>query len=358
MEQQVASPSVSPEPFSFSGTAAEYFRIWIVNLCLTIVTVGIYSPWAKVRNTRYLYRNTHLAAGSFDYHANPVAILKGRLLAVVMLGAYFATALLAPGLDALVFVAIACFIPWLLVRSRMFSLRNTSYRNIRFSFRPVFGEAYAVLIGYYLIAVASLGLAFPWARYHRARLLVDNSRFGASDLRISDEVTAGNFYKIYIGIGVLLAVAFFVAVYFGFALSSGLMPEGPGGATDPESPEMSRAALLFSLPLIPVYFTAFYAISAAVLHRTLAGMRIGEHRLSCDFSVARLVWIRVTNLFAILLSLGLLIPWATVRTQRYILSGLTLHPAGDLDAMLAGEAVEVSALGEEIGEAFDFDFGL
>lgn len=358
MEQQVAPTPLSPERFSFTGKAAEYFRIWIVNLCLTIVTIGIYSPWAKVRNTRYLYRNTHLASGSFDYHANPIAILKGRLLAVVMLGIYFASAFLAPGLELLVFVAIACCIPWLLVRSRMFALRNTSYRNIRFSFRPVFGEAYRVIIGYYLIALASLGIGFPWARYHRARLLVDNSRFGASDLRISDEVTAGDFYKIYIGIGALLVFGFVLAGFVGGTLSSVLLPEGVGGAANPEDPQLSLAALLFMAPLLPVYFAAFYAISAAVLRKTLDGMQVGEHRLCCDFSVARLVWIRVINLFAILLSLGLLIPWATVRTQRYMLSGLALQPAGDLDAMLAGQAEEVSALGEEIGEAFDFDFGL
>lgn len=46
--------------FSFTGTGSEYFRIWIVNLLLSIVTLGIYSAWAKVRRMKYFYRNTRL----------------------------------------------------------------------------------------------------------------------------------------------------------------------------------------------------------------------------------------------------------------------------------------------------------
>ena len=63
-------------PVRFLGTGSEYFRIWIVNLLLTIVTLGIYSAWAKVRRLKYMYRNTQIAGSSFDYHGSPIAILK------------------------------------------------------------------------------------------------------------------------------------------------------------------------------------------------------------------------------------------------------------------------------------------
>ena len=35
------------ENFSFTGTVREYFGIWIVNVLLTIVTLGIYRPGRK-----------------------------------------------------------------------------------------------------------------------------------------------------------------------------------------------------------------------------------------------------------------------------------------------------------------------
>lgn len=58
---------VSATPFEFTGNGAEYFRIWIVNLVLTILTLGIYSAWAKVRHNRYFYGNTRMGVAAFEY---------------------------------------------------------------------------------------------------------------------------------------------------------------------------------------------------------------------------------------------------------------------------------------------------
>ncbi len=37
--ERTGAPEVA---LQFTGKAGEYFRIWIVNLCLSIVTLGIY----------------------------------------------------------------------------------------------------------------------------------------------------------------------------------------------------------------------------------------------------------------------------------------------------------------------------
>ena len=71
-------PLIRKMPCRFEGDSLEYFRIWIVNIFLTIVTLGIYSAWAKVRTLRYFYGNTWLDNNSFSYLANPLQILKGR----------------------------------------------------------------------------------------------------------------------------------------------------------------------------------------------------------------------------------------------------------------------------------------
>src|SRR5260370_28452580 len=72
----------------FTGTAAEYFRIWIVNLFFTLATLGIYSAWAKVRKRRYFYGSTRLDGDSFDYFASPKAILNGRIIALSVGASY------------------------------------------------------------------------------------------------------------------------------------------------------------------------------------------------------------------------------------------------------------------------------
>ena len=68
--------------FIFKGNAKEWFGIWIVNLLLSIVTIGIYSAWAKVRTKKYFYGNTFVDGRNFDYHATGGQILKGRLIII------------------------------------------------------------------------------------------------------------------------------------------------------------------------------------------------------------------------------------------------------------------------------------
>jgi uncharacterized membrane protein YjgN (DUF898 family) len=53
-----ASSARAAEQLHFTGRGGEYFGVWIVNLLLTIVTLGIYSPWAKVRRLQYFYRRS------------------------------------------------------------------------------------------------------------------------------------------------------------------------------------------------------------------------------------------------------------------------------------------------------------
>ena len=74
--------------FKFTGNGTEYFGIWMVNLLLTILTLGIYSAWAKVRRMQYFYRNTYLNEASFDYHGTAIDILKGRIIGITLFASY------------------------------------------------------------------------------------------------------------------------------------------------------------------------------------------------------------------------------------------------------------------------------
>jgi len=358
MNNPVTAEGLSPaadttEALSFSGSGGEYFRIWIVNLCLTIVTLGIYSPWAKVRRNKYLYGHSHLAGASFDYHANPVAILKGRLIAVGMLALYLVSSALVPVFSLAVGALVALAVPWLLVRSRMFAMRNTSYRNVRFNFRPVYAQAYKVIVGYLLLTIITLGIAYPWARYHRSRLIVDNTSYGTLGMQLNDEIGGGDFFAIYAGAGLLgLGIGLVMAV--GLGMSTSVF----GGAGSLDGVPFIGVFSSVVFPIL-VYLALYFGTEAAIQRLILRNTRIGSNPLQCTWGLPGLSLIYLSNLFAIVLSFGLLIPWATIRLQRYKLAGLALRLGQDnLDTVVAAQTEEVSALGDEIGEAFDYDFGL
>lgn len=114
----------------FRGSAREYFKIWIVNLCLTLLTFGIFSAWAKVRKKRYLYSHTVLDGTSFQYLGMPIPILKGRIIAaagflIYWLSRNFFTSLL-PFILAVGLVAA----PWVLIRSAAFNARYSALFEI------------------------------------------------------------------------------------------------------------------------------------------------------------------------------------------------------------------------------------
>ena len=109
-------------PVNFTGTAREYFGIWIVNILLTIVTLGLYFPWAKVRTMRYFYGNTQLDDSPFDYLASPKAILKGWLIALAIFIAYTVITKLVPITGPLFSLAFVFALPWIIIRSMGFIL--------------------------------------------------------------------------------------------------------------------------------------------------------------------------------------------------------------------------------------------
>ena len=159
----VAGPG-KRHPLEFTATAGEYFRIWIVNLALTIVTLGIYSAWAKVRKRRYFYGHTRIDGESFEYRANPVAILKGRLIAVALFAVFYAISHYAPLYIWAIYLVLLFVGPWLVVRSLAFNAYNTAYRNVRFTFSGTYRTCLGLVLGYALLTLVTLGLGFPFLR--------------------------------------------------------------------------------------------------------------------------------------------------------------------------------------------------
>jgi uncharacterized membrane protein YjgN (DUF898 family) len=195
----------------FTGKASEYFGIWIVNLLLTILTFGIYSAWAKVRRKKYFYNNTLIENVGFDYHAKPIAILKGRIIAFLFFIGYAFGGKIHPLISAFFVILFFLGLPWLVVRSSLFNARNTSHRGLRFDFVGKVGEAARIFILLPIVTVLTLWLAFPYVSHQKNKFLMSNHKFGLSQFDMQAKVSS--FYKVYLIvfivpiIGILAAVA-------------------------------------------------------------------------------------------------------------------------------------------------------
>lgn len=334
--------------FSFTGSGGEYFRIWIVNLLLTIITLGIYSAWAKVRRMQYFHRNTWLNGSSFDYHGTPMAILKGRLIAVGMLVAYNVMIEVKPMVGLVILALIMIVMPVLLVKSFRFRLFNTSYRGLRFGFGGSIKAAYMNFLALPLLSLVTLYLLAPFTHQRIKAYQVNSSRFGQTSFAFG--AGAGSFYKVYFFAFLMIAVLVGALGYAGYTLYSGKIAAMPKSEANFMLIGFAIYGLLIaaSLLIVPYFITR---IQNLVWNNT----SLGEHRFSSSMSARSMMWLMFSNFIAIILTLGLFKPFADIRMARYRMENLALQAEGDLEAFIADTQQQETATGHEAAEMFDVD---
>jgi len=205
-------------PVEFTGTTGQYFRIWIVNLALTVLTLGLYSAWAKVRKRRYFYAHTRIDGESFEYRGRPSAILKGRLIAVGLLLILVVAGNVYPQVSletltgkAIFFVVAVTLGPWLVVRSLKFNAANTAYRNVRFAFLGAWQGCFLVVIKYvWLVFIAIL---YPYFKHALVRYAARHHAYGTTRFEVADfKKPFIHAYAVAFGLGLLGILALFAAM--------------------------------------------------------------------------------------------------------------------------------------------------
>jgi uncharacterized membrane protein YjgN (DUF898 family) len=339
-----------PYPVEFTARAGEYFRIWIVNLALTILTLGIYSAWAKVRKRRYFYSHTRVAGEGFEYRARPIAILKGRLVAVALMVLFYGVGYVAPLWQLVLLVPLAIAGPWLLVRSLAFNAYNSAYRNIRFTFGGTYKECMKLVLLYGMLVVATVGLAFPFLKRRMVQFIAAGHGFGSAPFSVADAFKKPfiRAYAVAYGFALLGGVLFFAMI-----AGAGLVSRGQEGG--------SAAAAIFPLAMLFLYggmFFLFAYVRARTANALWGHLEVGPVRFESRLRARDLAWLYLSNLVVLLLTVGLAAPWAAVRTMRYRASKTTLIASGPLETFLQAETGRVSVTGEEVAEMFDIDIAL
>jgi len=155
---------------------------------LTLITLGIYSAWATVRNNRYFYGNTFVDGASFSYLAKPLQILKGRIIAVVVFALFVGLAGAFPLAGAILYLVLGFAAPYIYNQSLAFKMRNTSYKNIQFRFNGDYGEAFGVLVIWPFLGLISLGLLYPLALLKMHQYRMNQTAYGTTQFVFSAQV--------------------------------------------------------------------------------------------------------------------------------------------------------------------------
>jgi uncharacterized membrane protein YjgN (DUF898 family) len=346
-----ATVRVAEYRFEFTGRTSEYFRIWAVSLCLSLATLGVYSAWGKVRKRRYLYAHTRLAGSGFDYRAAPLAILTGRAIALALFGGFALAGHVVPQMQLALLVLLALLAPWIVVASSRFNARNSTYRNVAFAFDGTVREAVKVLLGFGALAIVTLGLMWPWFRMRRARFIVERHRFGTTPFRA--DLLAGGFIVAYL-LAALALIGTFVVTGVGAGVATMLAAHGESGPKEPS------AFILFGplLAIYAAYLVAFAYLRARVGNLTLNGTIVGSARCRSTLRARDLAWLYISNVVVVLATLGLAVPWVTIRMARYRARKLALEASAPLEAFTAAPGTAGTATGSEVSDLFDVDVSL
>lgn len=283
---------------------------------LTVITLGIYYFWAKVRVRRYLLSESEFEADRFAYHGTGKELLIGFLKAALVFGVPLFFLGIVQGLltrtpavkvllGLLIYAIVLVLIPFAIVGARRYRLSRTSWREIRFSFRGRALDFIRLFVTGSLLTGLTLGLYYPFFEVTRHGFLVSHSYFGTRKFDFDGEGRS----------------------LFGSFLA---------------------AALLF----FPTFGLIWFWYLAKKQRYLWEHTSFGAARFRSTVTGGPLFLLTLGNLVLLVITLGLGWPWVMVRNVRFALRYVTLEGPLDL-AGIQQAAQSATATGEALAGFLD-----
>ena len=398
--------NIDAHPLEFTGSGGEYFRVWIVNVLLSIVTLGIYTPWARRRTAQYFYSHTLVAGSPLEFTAQQRKMVMGFVLLMLITLAYNIAA--NTGQDAAVGVLLltgAVLSPLIWGSAMRFRLGATRWRGLRLQFTAHWKEVYLASWPLFALALVWFGvffgmqilspeladvlqevedeaanpkmpsftpamgallllglvltvLCFIRLEYNYKSLLVLKAQVGAEKGRWKPVYM--DFVKVW-----LATVAVFVLTVVGFSVLIGVLAGSSIALFAGQSNRMGLwMILVIIVSIIAGIFMLILASAPARAYREarmfqLMWNNIGvSHvaRFKCHLKSGRYVWLRIKNMLLTLLTLGLYRPFARVSEYRMKCESVTLHVKGGVE-QVTGAMVrqQQGGLGDALADAAGLD---
>ncbi|EME70897.1 hypothetical protein H261_05794 [Paramagnetospirillum caucaseum] len=313
-------------------------RLALVNLLLSILTLSLYRFWGKTRVRRLLWGGTTAWSDPVEYTGTGKELFTGFLIVLFLIylplaaGFGWAQVLVTTGNPlgglaiSLLYLLTVLLVAVGLYRARRYQMSRTRWRGIRGG-QTGSGWGYALRsLAVWLAVPLSLGWAWPWGEMWLARYRFGNTTFGDRPLRC--DATASGLYGRFALVWISGLVFTAAAVILVGAMEMAVEQEEYGEAV---------AGMVFTLLLLLVAAVTLvlpWAWYRAGFYRNLAaGIEFEGSRFSADTGAWRLMRLVAGNLLLTLFSLGILRPWASLRTFRYACAVIGVEGEPDFAAV-------------------------
>jgi uncharacterized membrane protein YjgN (DUF898 family) len=199
LEMLVADPAFAPVPeqpraerpdlhrFAFHGTGGALFALVLKNMLLTLLTLGVYVPWAKTARRTFVWQNIEIAGHRLRYQGTGRELFFGYLKLASFYVAFYFTSLAVrrlfgdsavAGVQIGMALLIVPFVPFVIWSSRRYLLSRTSWRGVPFRLTDGARAFTKTFFTGLLLTVVTLGLYSPVLGNRLYRVFMSHTGLG------------------------------------------------------------------------------------------------------------------------------------------------------------------------------------
>ena len=305
---------------AFHGKGSDLFVILLLNMFLTLVTLGLYYPWAKVRRLAWYYANSTLDGHPFHFHGTGNEMFKGFIKALALIALIYIPYLIGVFLEDPVVMLLGFLVimggmlaifPLVIHGTLRYRSSRSSWRGIHFGYRGHLRELYRICLRGGLLTLITFGIYGAWFAMDLRNYTIGNLRYGASYFRYQGD-----------------GMAYFLMNLKGYLLT--LITFGIYGFW------WQRDLFNYHVDNLSWHFPE--------------GRRIGFKGTASGGGFFELM---VVNVLIVILTLGIGFAWAEVRTMRFVMENSTMAGDADLDAVVQTEQEHKDAMADDLGDLLD-----
>ena len=299
----------------FEGKGFEFFKIFIVDVILALVSLTLLYPRALVREARYLWSEASLGGTPFEFRGKTKVAFNGYMKALLFM-VIFLIVMVAEELiliksfgemplwagyfnTLIILIFVLFFTPIVIHGDLNFYANNTAWRSVSVSYKGKLSDLMSLSLRGNILSVLTLGIYTAWYETQLCTFMMENLRFGS--LRFTYSGTSKELFRMYLK-GFLLGIVT-LGIYHIWNFRD-----------------------LYN-----------YSINHSVVHK-------GDQEVSLhsDANTREVFELLVGNMLLVVLTLGFGTAWAYIRFFRFMVNHCVIPEAFNLDSIEDNELEEES----------------
>jgi uncharacterized membrane protein YjgN (DUF898 family) len=317
--EEESRPIVRRYRMNFAATGKDFFGIFVVNWLFTILSFGLYYPFARARTMHYLYGETSFEGSRLYFSGTGKEMFKGFIVAIAVIISLNLLFFLCSYNDfywglLLIYIAYTLLIPIAIHGSMRYRMSRTSWRGIRFGYRGNRKDLMLKFIAWGLLTIVTFGIYWSWMTMNIRSYVFEHTRIGNARFKFHGQ---GSDYFLINLVGYILTFLT-LGIYY---------------------PWWRRNILTFYIENLS-------------LHQDDKKMLMRFRGTGNE-----LLPILLGNLLIIIFTLGFGYPYTIVREMNYIFKNLDMRGTLEFSNIQQSEANFRNAAGEDIGDMLDINIG-